>query len=144
MPDIWYEIPELVAEVSREVSPAMVKATYTAGPTLRKQTGKSRELWVGIYNSAFNGGPRAEMEAAAGPIAALASRWLRAHDLAKAGTAIHIQFGDASEWGPVSWSNALETIRFELDSLGEEHRIASSGDDPFRKLRYRMSGRREP
>ena len=142
--DVWYEIPDLADQVAKKVAPATIKATYSAGPTLAEQTGHAYELWIGIYNSAFIGGPWSDMEAVAGRIAADAAAWLRVKELDIPATTILVQFGDAMQLGPLSWSNALETFRFEVSSLREVCRIPSARDDPFRKMRYRLSGRREP
>lgn len=141
--DVWFEIDDLAIQ-ARQIAPdAVVKATYTAGPTFLEQAGIPSLLWVAICNSALNDGPKVEMEHAASAIVPLALAWLRNHDLATSGTGIEIAFADFHEAGPFSMQNTLESIRFSIDADGTLSAIRSA-DDPFRQLRYRLSGRELP
>ena len=144
--DVWFEIPELSARAQEVVTDASVKATYSAGPTMREQAGVPAEVWVGICNSAMNDGRLETMEAAGALVAESCLEWLRESDLVIDGTLVNITFGDASEMGPFSSFNALETIRFRVTSEGSltpvRSELSPEDEASFRDFRYRLSGRR--
>ncbi|HYI07742.1 MAG TPA: hypothetical protein VEK57_01620 [Thermoanaerobaculia bacterium] len=142
----WFEIDELAARVGALVPGATVKATYSAGQMLLEQSGSPASLWVGICNSAFNDRSRSEMEAAAEPVVSLALGWLREEKLTTAGTTIHVAFADSTETGFVASMNVLETMRYRIGEDGSLSSVASHSsereDDLFRRVRYRLSGRK--
>jgi len=141
--DTWFEVPELAAEVARELRDGSVKVSYTAGPAYLEQSGHPAALWIGINNSSLNGGAVAVMERLAERLTPIGVRWLRDRDLACAETTIQVCFADEWRFGPMSGFNALETFLWELNDVAEATRVATAGD-AFREFRYRMSRRRPP
>ena len=143
MDDTWFEVPELAAEVARDVRDGSVKVTYTAGPAYREQSGRPAALWIGISNSSLNGGAVEAMEALAEQLVPMAVRWLRDHQLAFAETSIQVCFADEWKFGPLMGFNSLEAFLWELNDLAEAARVETASA-AFRKFRYGMSGRTPP
>lgn len=146
--DLWFEIPELVADARRTAAVSTAKATYTAGPSLEEQSGCPALLSVALCNSPLNGGSREAMEPLAATVAAAGLRWLQATGRAMSGTGVEVIFADAAEVGPFSSFNALETMRFTLNAQGALEPLRSTidpeWDRTFREMRYGLSGRKPP